>query len=193
MNVKIGLMAIFFSGIAALGFAETIYLKDGRIVKGKIVNEGSYYVIVMEGKMPRRYYNDQILRIEKDEESYDYELDAVHIDPSQFEDVSPEKVNLIITLMEVNGTRQNMQTNIEQIIAQAPLERRPDFEALFDIDEIIKQLIPIYDKYYTQEELKAMIDFYRSAPGKKLVEATPQIMKEALQGSVEYFQQKAAP
>ena len=112
MNVKIGLMAIFFSGIAALGFAETIYLKDGRIVKGKIVNEGSYYVIVMEGKMPRRYYNDQILRIEKDEESYDYELDAVHIDPSQFEDVSPEKVNLIITLMEVNGTRQNMQTNI---------------------------------------------------------------------------------
>ncbi|OGX37741.1 MAG: hypothetical protein A3G91_04850 [Omnitrophica WOR_2 bacterium RIFCSPLOWO2_12_FULL_50_9] len=193
MNVKIGLMAIFFSGIAALGFAETIYLKDGRIVKGKIVNEGSYYVIVMEGKMPRRYYNDQILRIEKDEESYDYELDAVHIDPSQFEDVSPEKVNLIITLMEVNGTRQNMQTNIEQIIAQAPLERRPDFEALFDIDEIIKQLIPIYDKYYTQEELKAMIDFYRSAPGKKLVEATPQIMKEALQVSVEYFQQKAAP
>src|SRR3990167_8349423 len=172
MNVKIGLMAIFFSGIAALGFAETIYLKDGRIVKGKIVNEGSYYVIVMEGKMPRRYYNDQILRIEKDEESYDYELDAVHIDPSQFEDVSPEKVNLIITLMEVNGTRQNMQTNI---------------------DEIIKQLIPIYDKYYTQEELKAMIDFYRSAPGKKLVEATPQIMKEALQVSVEYFQQKAAP
>src|SRR3989338_1765579 len=193
MNVKKGLMAIFFSGIAALGFAETIYLKDGRIVKGKIVNEGSYYVIVMEGKMPRRYYNDQILRIEKDEESYDYELDAVHIDPSQFEDVSPEKVNLIITLMEVNGTRQNMQTNIEQIIAQAPLERRPDFEALFDIDEIIKQLIPIYDKYYTQEELKAMIDFYRSAPGKKLVEATPQIMKEALQVSVEYFQQKAAP
>jgi len=45
----------------------------------------------------------------------------------------------------------------------------------------------------TVGELKAMIDFYRSAPGKKLVEATPQIMKEALQVSVEYFQQKAAP
>lgn len=193
MNVKIGLMAVFLLGIAALGFAETIYLKDGRIVKGKIVNEGSYYVIVLEGKMPRRYYNDQILRIEKDEESYDYELDAVHIDPSQFKDISPEKVNLIITLMEVNGTRQNMQTNIEQIIAQVPLERRTEVEALFDIDEIIKQLIPIYDKYYTLEELKAIIDFYRSAPGKKLVEATPQIMKEALQVSVDYFQQKAAP
>jgi hypothetical protein len=193
MRARIFFMTVILCGAAVTSYAETIYLKDGNVVKGKVVNEGSYYIVVMEGNTPRRYYNDQILRIEKDEEPYKYELDGVHIDPSQFTDIPEEKVKLIITLMEVNGMRQNTENTIQDIIAKAPEAQRAEFRAFFDISEVIKQLIPIFDKYYTAEELKDIINFFRSASGRKMIETTPQIMKEIMQESVDYFKEKATP
>lgn len=189
MNVRwIGIF-LFFLFLPLQGYAETVYLRDGGSVEGEIMNEGSYYIVIKVGGIPRRYYNDQILRIEKDKEAYEYALGAVKIDPAQFKDISEEKVNLIVTLMEVNGTRQNMQANMDQITAQAPAEKQAELKALLDVNAIIGHLVPIYDKYYTSEELKEMIDFYRTPTGKKLIEATPHIMQEAVQSSVQYFKE----
>ncbi len=182
---------IFFVFAPFTAGAETIYLKDGRVVKGEIFNEGPYYTTVREGGVPRRYYKEQILRIEKDHEEYDYDVSKVNVDPSQFADISEEKVKLIITLMEVTGTRQSMQTNIDHIIAQAPEEKRLELEKIFDINDIVGQLVPIYDRHYTENELKEIIGFYRTSAGKKMIEATPEIMKEAMKTSVEYLQQKS--
>jgi hypothetical protein len=46
-------------------------------------------------------------------------------------------------------------------------------------DEMIVRLIPIYDKAFSEEELKGIIRFYESAAGQRLLEATPQVMEEA--------------
>ncbi len=127
----------------------------------------------------------------EDGEEYVYDVSKVDVDPSQFTDISEGKVKLIITLMEVTGTRQSMQTNMEHIIAQAPEEKRPELEKLFDINDIIGQLVPIYDRHYTENELKEIIGFYRTPAGKKMIEAIPEIMKEAMKTSVEYLQQKS--
>jgi hypothetical protein len=183
-------MVLFLT--AASGRAETIYLKDGGVVKGEIVSRGSYHIIVMEGHMPRRYYNEQILRIEEDEGGK-HELGGVAIDPSKFEGISPEKTELILTLIEVNGVRKSIQENMEKTIRQAPAGYQTQLEQLFDVNEIIQYLVPIYDKYYSMEELKNIIDFFRSPAGQKVIEVTPKIVQETMQASVEFFEKRVNP
>ncbi len=189
---KIFFLLVFLLLAAGGGRAETIHLNDGRVVKGEIVNRGSYFIVVMEGNMPRRYYNEQVLRIEEDD-TYAYELGGVTLDPSKVEGVSEEKAKLILTLIEVNGVRKSIQENMEKLISQAPAENKAQLEQLFDVNETVQYLVPIYDKYYSTEELKSIIDFFRSPSGQKVIEVTPKIMQETLQASVEYFKKKANP
>lgn len=185
-------LSVFLFLTAGGGWAETVYLNDGRVVKGEIINRGSYFIVVMEGNMPRRYFNEQVLRIEEDD-TYAYETGGVTLDPSKVEGVSEEKAKLILTLIEVNGVRKNIQENMERIISQAPAENKAQLEQLFDVNETVQYLIPIYDKYYSVEELKNIIDFFRSPTGQKVIEVTPKIMQETLQTSAEYFKKKANP
>ena len=142
--------------------------------------------------MPRRYFNEQVLRIEEDDD-YGYGLGGVTFDPSKFEGIPEEKAKLILTLIDVSGVCYKIQGNMERIISQAPEENKTQLEQLFDVNEIVQYLVPIYDKYYSTEELKNIIDFFRSPAGQKVVEATPKIMQETLQASVEYFKKQANP
>ena len=74
-----------------------------------------------------------------------------------------------------------------------PEERRGLYEELFNVEEIIERLVPLYDKYYTEKELWSIVEFYESPAGKKALEVTPEIMKESIGVSLEYFKEKAAP
>jgi hypothetical protein len=42
-------------------------------------------------------------------------------------------------------------------------------------------IIPIYDKYYSESEIKELTEFYQSALGKKVIATMPQIMQESMQ------------
>ena len=46
---------------------------------------------------------------------------------------------------------------------------------------LITSMIPIYDKYYTTEEINKMIEFYQTPLGKKLIATMPQIMQASIQ------------
>ena len=56
---------------------------------------------------------------------------------------------------------------------------------VFDVEVagLIKQLIPIYKKHFTKEEVKAIVAFYESPIGKKLASQTPLISVESMQVS----------
>ena len=170
--------------IASLAHAETIYLKDGRVVTGKIINRGAYDVTVKEGTMPRKYYNDQILRIDQD---------GAPAPAAGTAGISDEKNGLIVEFIGVSGIRQSMQASIDRIIAQAPAEKQAELSAIFDISGIVQQLVPIYDKYYSSEELKEIIAFYRTPAGQKMIEVTPKIVNEFLQASVDAIKQRPKP
>lgn len=60
------------------------------------------------------------------------------------------------------------------------------FMERFETDEIIKRMIPIYDKYYTHEEIKGIIHFLESPLGKRLIEVSPQIMQESFKTGSQY-------
>ena len=51
-----------------------------------------------------------------------------------------------------------------------------------DIDEesLITKIIPLYQKYYTDEEIEELIAFYNTPIGKKSISIMPQLMQESM-------------
>ena len=47
-----------------------------------------------------------------------------------------------------------------------------------DIDRLLYQMVPIYSRYYTREEIAELIAFYETPLGRKLVKETSQILQE---------------
>jgi hypothetical protein len=96
----------------------------------------------------------------------------------------------ILKLMEVNGSAANYDLAFVQMIAQykmmkpnVPVEfweaaRRDVFNK--EIVELNKKLIPIYQKNFSQAEIKQLIEFYQSPLGKKLTDGTSKIGKESM-------------
>ncbi|HBO97872.1 MAG TPA: hypothetical protein DE315_03625 [Candidatus Omnitrophica bacterium] len=194
--MKIKLLCALLSGFLVIGAAraETIYLNDGRVIKGKIINRGAYDVTIKEGVMPRKFFNDQILRIEPDVAPVNDAAGATGaVDSSGLTGISAEKAALITEFIEASGIRQSMQANTERIIAQSPVEKQAELRTIFDINGIIRQIVPIYDKYYSPEELREIIAFYKTPAGQKMIEVTPKIMSEFLQASVDAIKQRSQP
>ena len=180
------IMGVFFSVSA---FADTIFLKDGRVIEGEIISRTAPFVVMRDGRgVPSKYHIEQIDQIYGKEEQE--AVNALSVDPLEIEDVEEGKVRLIVEFIEVSGVHKNMQASIQQIIDKAPEERQWELEELFDINMLVQNLIPIYDAYYTEEDLKALVSFYTSPVGQKFLKVTPKIMTEALQSSVQYFQEK---
>ena len=169
-------------------FAEIIHLKDGRIVNEKIVEHGRYYIVTMDGMMPKKYFDGEIDFIEKDGQRQAEEQSD--IDMSKFEGLPEDKVKLIMVLIDVSGVRKNMELNIEQVLKGVEDEKKEKFKTLFNINDIIDRIVPIYSEYYTNEELIKIIEFYESAAGQKMVETTPKIMQATVQEAAKYFQEK---
>lgn len=46
-------------------------------------------------------------------------------------------------------------------------------------DSLIEQLLPVYEKHFTQDEVKGLLAFYTSPLGKKVVSETPLIFQES--------------
>ena len=192
---EIILLVVFMLAVSfcSTSLAETIYLKDGRVLKEKIVERGSYYIVTKEGKIPRKYYIGQIDRIEED--TLIDTVDMENIDVDQFEEIGMpiEKAKLIVVLIDVSGVRRNMEKNLEQVMEGVPEEQKDFYKELFNVDEIVERLVPLYDKYYTEKELWDIVQFYESPAGQKALEVTPKIMKETIGVSLEYFKEKATP
>ena len=43
-----------------------------------------------------------------------------------------------------------------------------------------EEMVNIYEKHFTQDEIKDLIKFYESPTGKKLLETTPEISKDLM-------------
>lgn len=190
MNKLIIFVTIVFVLLGSFCSAEVIYLKKGTTVKGKIIHRDSISITVDEGGSPRRYYNTQVERIETDETSAQ---DTIVFDDNAYADISEEKVRLIKTLLEVSGLRKNIENNITKAIEESPEETRSEIESLVDIPQMIGEIIPVYDKYYSQDEIEELIAFYLSPLGQKVLDVTPSLMNEVMEVSVTYFKRKSNP
>ena len=53
------------------------------------------------------------------------------------------------------------------------------FHAKRDPEQLISLIIPIYDKYYSDDEIKGLIQIYQSPLGQKMLSALPKIVTES--------------
>ena len=173
--------------------AETIYMKNGQVIKGTVMQKNYNDVVIQVNGLPRKYYDGEIDRIEKDKEEAAVILPSItlQIDPTLFSGISPAKVSLILRLMEVNGTYENLKKSFDQTLAIAPPERQKALKQLFNVDDIVKEIVPILDKRYNEDDLRGLIQFYEGPLGQKMLKVTPELMKETMQTMVQYFKDKS--
>lgn len=108
---------------------------------------------------------------------------------SSFGQSAYTKIDDIRKFLVVGGTEANlkvgMQTMIPMMKKSSSYSELSDefwdgFMKEIDYKELIELYVPIYDKYYTHQEIKDLILFYESPTGKKTVEKMPLIMAESM-------------
>jgi len=182
--------------LSAIASADTIYLRRGKKVSGRIIGETDYSIQVLVNGLPVTYFLTEIGKIERDDGT------AINLGggksgtpatptPLPTGPVPEAKKQLILRLLEANGARENMNNVFAMIIAKAPEESRQELKSMLKTDEIIERLVPIYARYYTENDLKELITFYKSPVGSKHLGLTPKIMEESLAAAIVYFQEKA--
>ena len=49
---------VLLATLSSIGFAETVYLKDGEVVSGEIVSENEYSLILKVGRHHNKYFKE---------------------------------------------------------------------------------------------------------------------------------------
>jgi hypothetical protein len=116
--------------------------------------------------------------------------------PAQAKSVDPAKEADIRSLMELLGVRDALQESATKSTEQyraALLASVPDndrgqafvstfmaaYQKKFNPDDVTDELVAVYDKHFTEDEIKGLLQFYGSPLGQKYAEEMPKISTEA--------------
>jgi hypothetical protein len=207
----LGMMVMVMSFIAGnTAFAATVNLTDGRSVQGDIIKQDSKSLQINVDGVAMTYYADEIKDIDGQAFTAGQTAPAAVIAPvpvappetvpqpavaagPETGGLAQDKRALILKFIDVFGTRQALTNNFEMMLKQIEKQKPSEADKIrqrVKVDEIIERLIPIYDRNFTSEDLKAFIDFYGSAEGQKLISTIPLVMKESVGESVKYMEEK---
>ena len=75
---------------------------------------------------------------------------------------------------------QNLLPALKQIIPQAPESFWTEFMKGVNADDLVKLVIPIYQKHFTEKEIRETLAFYRTPTGQKILKELPQVMQESM-------------
>ena len=189
--MRILCLTVLLSLLSASGWADTVYLKSGQKIEGNILEKGSYYIIINVGGKPTKYNSYDIAKIETEGEKKP--LEPFKFDPAQFPNISKKKLDLILQLIEINGTHATMENNFQQIVSRVPEAQKEKVKGLLNTKEIMARIIPLYDKYFTDVELLQLIQFYLSPIGRKVLDTMPLLLNDSVYITTQYFEEKLKP
>lgn len=109
--------------------------------------------------------------------------------------IDPVKEADIRSLMELVGARDTLQDFAvhgadqlrENLVASVPASDRgqqfvdafvQDYKSKFNPDDATAQLVAIYDRHFSQDEIKGLLQFYGSPLGQKFAAEMPRINSE---------------
>jgi len=109
--------------------------------------------------------------------------------------IDPAKQADIRSLMELVGARDQVQDAVnnsseqyrEKLLATVPNNEKGQafvtsfidtYQKKFDVDQLTEELVSIYDKHFTDDEIKTMLQFYGSPIGQKVAAESPKIARE---------------
>jgi hypothetical protein len=116
--------------------------------------------------------------------------------PQASTNVDPQKEARIRELMDVTGAKNLGQQLIEAGMEQfrsSVQDSQPNnprakqfvdafvsgFQKHFDVNTLNEQIIPIYDKYLTTDDLKGLLDYYHSPLGQRMLKTLPELTRES--------------
>jgi hypothetical protein len=119
-------------------------------------------------------------------------------DVSQFMDLMQVRARMIqITNGMKDGMKAGAEAGLKQQIANPTPEQIARVDALadsvfrdFPLDEMIDAMIPIYQRHLTKTDLDAVIAFYSSPVGQRLLKETPVITSEAMKAGQDIMLKK---
>ena len=101
--------------------------------------------------------------------------------------IDPVKEAEIRKLLEVTGTVKLVNQMLKQMMgtlreraSELPPEFWDQLQKDMDPTKLVEKLVPIYDKYYTIDDLKAVSAFYQTPAGQHLLQVQPQVLKESM-------------
>jgi len=109
--------------------------------------------------------------------------------------MDPAKEADIRALLELVGAHDQIQDSVtnsaeqyrEKLLATVPNGDKgqsfvnvviTDYEKKFDVDQVNEQLVAVYNKHYSADEIKGLLQFYGSPLGQKVATEAPHIARE---------------
>jgi hypothetical protein len=119
-------------------------------------------------------------------------LSTAHAEVSEAKRVEIEK------MLRLTGTEKLMSQMITQMLSgfraqnsSVPPEFWTKMEKEMDPHDLLDQIIPLYDKYYSLEDMKAANAFYESPAGQRILKAMPDLMQESMKIGQKWGMEKA--
>lgn len=120
--------------------------------------------------------------------------------------IDPGKAADIRHLMDVMGTKATMmqvmgkmEESIKPLMTNAlpPGNYREQLVELFfakfhakaDVQELVNSIVPVYDKYYSDDDIKGLIQFYQTPLGQKALTVMPKLLSESQDKGKEWGEQ----
>jgi len=115
--------------------------------------------------------------------------------PSAPHAIEPAKENDIRALLELVGARDQVQDSVrnsaeqyrEKLLATVPNNEKGqafvntainEYEKKYDVDRVNDQLVALYDKHYSADDIKGLLQFYGSPLGQRVAAESPKIFRE---------------
>lgn len=111
----------------------------------------------------------------------------------QFEKEAPQRIAQSVNALPdlTPQEREKMRQDLAADDARLVKRFQDLIKEKLDWAQLMEQLMyPIADKYYTEDDLKNLIAFYKSPTGKKVLEAMPQMMTDIMVRSNEIIKPK---
>ena len=110
--------------------------------------------------------------------------------------ISASKRLKIDELMELSGGKKVIGEFMKELSDPARRSAAPMLPSEFwdrllkeaKPEQMIEMLVPIYDKYYTEQDLDELLVFYKTPLGKKLLDVGPKVMMESVLAGQEWGQ-----
>ena len=115
--------------------------------------------------------------------------------PAAASSIDAAKEADIRSLLELVGARDQVQDSVrqtaeqyrEKLLATVPENEKGqafvntainEYEKRYDVDRVTNKLVSLYDKHYSDEDIKGLLQFYGSPLGQKVAAENPKIFRE---------------
>ena len=96
---------------------------------------------------------------------------------------------LLTDFIKAQGQFETFNATIDQMTSMMGITLNEDEKVEFTSDvmsSLIEMLVPVYQKHFSEQDLKDAIDLFKTPIGKKISEKSPIIAQESMQASMQW-------